>query len=191
MKLEKPLAIVITKLDLASKSSLRQTLSKILTAIKASDRTPSLLPPDPSKSVQESELRTITTLDDDKARKITDQLTEHSVEALTSIVPIVLTSAAKGTGIRTLHALLRNLPIPTRPTPYDFIGHALNPEQPSCLFHVEDIFALPASYEPLASTNAKQFDSGVVVAGHLRFGTLSVGKYYLNPHVFQLGIPQR
>lgn len=168
---------MITKLDLASKGSLRQTLSKILSAIKGSGRTPSLLPPDPSKSVLEADLKSIPIEDNTHVRKVTDSITEFHSRGLTSIVPIVLTSAAKGTGIRMLHSLLQNLPIPPRPTPYDFIRRALNPEQPSCLYHIEDIFALPASYEPLASTNVKAFDSGVVVAGHLRFGTLSVGTY--------------
>jgi hypothetical protein len=178
LKLEKPLAIVITKLDLASKASLRQALSKILSAIKASGRTPLLLPPDPSKFVLEAELKNISAVDNEQIRNITDKfIKEPNAGGLTSIVPIVLTSAAKGTGIRMLHSLLQNLPIPSRPTSNDYIGHALNPEQPACLFHIEDIFALPASYEPLASTKAKIFDSGVVVAGHLRFGSLSTGMY--------------
>ena len=171
------MAIVITKLDLASKTSLRQTLSKILSAVKASGRIPSLLPPDTSKFVLDSELRTIPAIDNENVRKTTDKLKEANSGGLTSIVPIILTSAAKGTGIRTMHALLQNLPIPPRPTSNDFIGLALNPEQPACLFHIEDVFGLPASYESVASTYGKQLDSGIVVAGHLRFGRLSVGKY--------------
>jgi hypothetical protein len=79
-----------------------------------------------------------------------------------------MTSAAKGTGIRSLHALLKQLPIPPVPTSQDFVGPALNPEQPACLFHIEDVFGLPASLEPLASSSGKQVDAGVVVAGYLR-----------------------
>jgi hypothetical protein len=79
-----------------------------------------------------------------------------------------MTSAAKGTGIRSLHELLKNLPIPPAPTSQDFIGLALNPEQPTCLFHIEDVFGLPASFEPLASSSDNKMDTGVVVAGHLR-----------------------
>lgn len=63
LKFEKPLVVVITKLDLASKASLRQTLSKVLTAVKATGRIPSIVPPDQSKVVQESELSSI--LDND------------------------------------------------------------------------------------------------------------------------------
>lgn len=173
LKLDKPLAIVITKLDLASKSSLRQTLSKILTAVKATGRTPSILPPDHTKFILDSDLTTIPNSDDETVRGIVQKMQDS--ESLTSIVPIIMTSSAKGTGIRLMHALLQNLPIPRAPTAHDFTGLALNPEQPACLFHIEDVFGVPASYEPLASNKSKQADSGSVVAGHLRFGRLSVG----------------
>ena len=169
---------MITKLDLASKTSLKQTLSKILSAIKASGRIPALLPPDPSKYVLDADLGTIPIIEDELVRKTTDSLKAASVGGLTSIVPIVLTSAAKGTGIRSMHALLQNLPIPSRPTSDEYIGPVLNPEQPACLFHIEDVFELPASYQTLAPNNGKR-DSGTVVAGHLRFGRLSVG---IHPH---------
>lgn len=59
LKLDRPLVVVITKLDLASKPSLRQTLSKILSIIKATGRIPSILPPDQTKSVDEADLNII------------------------------------------------------------------------------------------------------------------------------------
>jgi hypothetical protein len=173
LKLEKPLAIVITKLDLASKASLRQTLSKILTAVKATGRTPSLLPPDRSKVILESDLSNIAEADNDIVGDLVEKLRRS--EVLTAFVPIILTSAAKGNGIRLMHALLRNLPIAPTPTSHDFTGVALNPEQPACLFHIEDTFGVPASYESLASSKNKEADKGSVVAGHLRFGRLSIG----------------
>jgi hypothetical protein len=74
-----------------------------------------------------------------------------------------------------MHKLLQKLPLPPTPTSHDYIGPVLDPEQPSCLFHVEDVFGLPASYEPLASTGSKTTDMGIVIAGHLRFGRLAVG----------------
>jgi len=167
--LDKPLAIIITKLDLASKTSLRQNLSKILSAIKANGRTPVILTPDQSKVVLESELATITKEDNDTVQKTVNQIINS--ENITSIIPIILTSATRGSGIRLLHALLRNLPIPPAPTSHDLTGEALNPEQPACVFHIEDVFGLPASRQ-LASDSQ---GSGIVVAGYLRFGTLSVG----------------
>lgn len=171
LKLDKPLAIVLTKLDLASKPSLAQTLSKLLTAIKATGRTPSILPPDQTKNIIDSDLTSILPKDTDTVRKVINTM---AMSDLRSVVPIILTSAAKGTGIRQLHALLQALPIPTAPTPHDYIGMALNPEQPSCLFHIEDVFGVPASYDSLASKH-DVIDAGSVVAGHLRFGRLSIG----------------
>jgi hypothetical protein len=173
LKLESPLMIVITKLDLASKSSLRQTVAKILSSVKATGRTPFLLPPDQSKGIQESDLSTIPVNDNDIVHGLLTKI--HDAGGLISIVPIILTSAAKGMGIRLMHALLQNLPIAPAPTPYDFTGPALNPEQPACLFHIEDVFGMPASHEPIASLEGRQVDSGQVVAGYLRFGKLSVG----------------
>ena len=41
-----PMAVVVTKFDLASKASLQKTLSKILTAVKDSGRVPRILQPD-------------------------------------------------------------------------------------------------------------------------------------------------
>jgi GTPase len=173
LKLDKPLAIVITKLDLASKDSLRQTLSKILSAVKAQGRTPSILPPDHSKYVSETDLVTILEKDEATIQDLVDKMT--TAGGLSSVVPILMTSAAKGTGIRLMHALLRGLPTPSTPTSHDFIGPVLNPEQPTCLFHIEDVFGVPASYEPLASKGTASNDTGIVISGHLRFGRLSVG----------------
>jgi len=84
LKLAKPLCIVITKLDLASKSSLRQTLSKILSAVKASGRIPSIIPPEQNKAV--NDLTTMTAAEEDVIRGIVEQM--GTSDGLTSIVPI-------------------------------------------------------------------------------------------------------
>ncbi|KAG9238647.1 GTP-binding protein-like protein 2 [Amylocarpus encephaloides] len=173
LQLDKPLAIVITKLDLASKSSLRQTLSKILTAVKSVGRVPSMIPPDNSKVVSESDLAVIPEGARDTIQNVIDQMAVS--DGSTSIVPIIMTSSAKGSGIGAMHSLLQRLPIPPVPTSHDYVGPVLNPEQPSCLFHIEDVFGLPAAYEPLASNKSNSSDSGVVIAGHMRFGRLAVG----------------
>ncbi|QSZ32767.1 hypothetical protein DSL72_002346 [Monilinia vaccinii-corymbosi] len=169
LKLDKPLAIVITKLDVASKPSLAQTLSKLLSAIKATGRAPAILQPDLTKNIIDADLTSILPKDTDEVRKkVIDSI---AMSDLRSVVPIVLTSAVTGVGIRQLHALLQVLPIPTAPTAHDYIGMALNPEQPSCLFHIEDVFGVPASYNYLTSEKS----AGSVIAGHLRFGRLSIG----------------
>lgn len=169
LKLEQPLVIIITKLDLASMTRLKQLLSKILSAIKATGRTPSMIAPGADKQVLESELATISNADNASVQKTLSLLKE--ADTLNSVVPIILTSSASGKGIRQLHALLQSLPIPP-PTSQDYTGHVLNPEQPACVFHIEDVFDLAASHHPLGLDTQQP---GVVVSGHVRFGRLAIG----------------
>lgn len=170
LKLNVPMAVVITKLDLASKASLQRTMIKVLNAIKEAGRTPKILQPDQR---QHAELSRIPGEDDGKVQAVLDNMTES--ESLTQYVPIVLTSAVKGTGIGLVHALLESLPLPPAPTSRDFVGMALNPEQPKSLFHIDDTFNLPASYSNLPTTAGRMREQGLIVSGHLRFGCLSVG----------------
>ncbi|KND90311.1 GTP-binding protein 2 [Tolypocladium ophioglossoides CBS 100239] len=168
--LDVPMAIVITKLDLASKLSVQKTMVKVLTAIKDAGRIPKIPQPDQR---QHDELKHIPQEDHAKVQAVVDSITESG--SLTSYVPIVLTSAVKGTGIGLVHALLESLPLPAPPTSRDYVGMALNPEQPKCLFHIDDTFSLPSSYSALASGPGRPTNQGVVVSGHVRFGSLSVG----------------
>ena len=170
LKLDVPMAVVITKLDLASRTSLQKTMGKVLTAIKDAGRTPKILQPDQR---QHDELDHVPLEDHEKVQSVVDSMTAG--QSLTKYVPIVLTSVVKGTGIGLVHALLESLPLPPLPTQHDFIGMALNPEQPESLFHIDDTFSLPASYGALAGAPASLAEQGVVVSGHLRFGNLSVG----------------
>ncbi|KAF3803364.1 GTP-binding protein 2 [Colletotrichum gloeosporioides] len=169
LKLKTPLVIVITKLDLATKASLQRTLGQVLTHVKEAGRVPKILQPAAGGAQEWSR---IPSAELNKAQVLTNEM-EQSGDLLKHI-PIVLTSAVSGAGIGLAHALLENLPLPPVPTAYDFVGMALNPEQPSCLFHVDDTFSLPASYASLAE-NPNQNDTGTVVSGYLRFGKLSVG----------------
>jgi len=141
----------------------------VLSAVKSAGRVPVVLPPDQVKTV-ELDLGIIPESDATSVGKILDHI---QLDKLNHVVPIVMTSSAKGSGIRGLHALLFKLPIPPPPQSSDYIGAALNPEQPACLFHVEDTFDLPASYSISATDSSN--NAGTVIAGYLRFGTLSVG----------------
>ncbi|CAM1507360.1 Fc.00g070010.m01.CDS01 [Cosmosporella sp. VM-42] len=170
LKLDAPMAIVITKLDIASGTGLRRTLNKVLSAIKAVGRTPKILQPD---QMQHGELKEVPKGDNDKVQEILTGISERG--NLTEVIPIVLTSSVKGTGIGLMHALLENLPLPTAPTARDFVGMALNPEQPKCLFHIDDTFNLRGSFGASAGNPARSSEQGIVVSGHLRFGRLSVG----------------
>jgi len=170
LRLRLPLAIVITKLDLATKPSVALTLSKILSRVKSANRAPMILKNSPAGH---DDLTRVSEHDHAAVKRVTDALATK--DDLLSVVPIALTSAVDGRGVGLLHALLQSLPLPPGPTSRDYIGAALNPEQPTCLFHIEDKFSLPASYALATKHVEQQTDTGTVVAGHLRFGSLSIG----------------
>jgi GTPase len=170
LRLEVPMAVVITKLDLASKSRLQKTMSKVLSAVKEAGRVPKIIQPDQR---QHDGLLQIPAADLEKVASVINDL--DNSENATNIVPIVLTSTVRGTGIGSLHALLEALPLPPLPTSRDFVGMALNPEQPRCLFHIDDTFSLPKSFPALSRKASANADQGVIVSGYLRFGSISVG----------------
>ncbi|KAF5603353.1 GTP-binding protein 2 [Fusarium subglutinans] len=170
LKLDIPLAVVITKMDLASRTSAHKTTNKILSAVKEAGRIPKILRPD------QKVWSDLDRVPDDDSAKVQDLLKGISESGnLTEIVPIAFTSAVRGSGIGLLHALLENLPLPPTPTARDYVGMALNPEQPKCLFHIDDTFSLPTSYSNMTGALGKQADPGIVVSGYLRFGRLAVG----------------
>lgn len=168
LKLRMPLVIVITKLDVATTINFRSTLTKVLTAVKNAGRIPKLL----IKQRIQSDPTRVTAVDEDDIQPLIADMNRSG--NLLDFVPIVSTSAVKGEGIGLLHALLQNLPIPPTPTARDYIGLALNPEQPEAVFHVEDKFSLSALYSN-ALGDEDDAEQGTVVAGHLRFGHLAVG----------------
>ncbi|RGP61910.1 hypothetical protein FLONG3_10378 [Fusarium longipes] len=170
LKLDIPLAVVVTKMDLASKMSAHKITNKILSAVKEAGRVPKVLRPD-QKTWED-----MGRVPDDDFAKAKDLLKGISESGnLTEIVPIAFSSAVKGNGIGLLHALLATLPLPPTPTAHDYVGMVLNPEQPKCLFHIDDTFSLPASYSNFTSASGEMADPSIVVSGHLRFGQLSVG----------------
>ncbi|EGO53760.1 hypothetical protein NEUTE1DRAFT_115535 [Neurospora tetrasperma FGSC 2508] len=170
LRLKLPLAIIITKLDLASKPSIVSTLNKVLTGIKRAGRTPVILKAD---ATNPSDLTHVSPTEEAAVAKIADQLASNG--DFLSVVPIVLTSAVDGRGLGMLHALLQGLPLPPTPTAHDFTGPALNPEQPASLFHIEDQYNLAASSSLATGDSDEETDLGTVVAGYLRFGSLSIG----------------
>lgn len=170
LRLDLPLVVVITKLDLANKTSLSTTLSKILSSLKRVGRVPKIVK---GGSAGDSDPTRVAELDKAAVKDALDSMKAR--EDPSSVVPILLTSAVDGRGVGALHALLQGLPQPQTPTSFDYIGAALNPEQPACLFHIEDKFSLPASYALATSDANQQTDLGTVVAGYLRFGSLSIG----------------
>lgn len=169
LKLDLRLIIVITKLDLASKAGLRQTLAKALSMLKSAGRTPMILA-NPSNAGEELSSipasvyaacgETVSTLSDPQ------------------VVPIILTSAVKGTNVTTLHALLSQLPVSA--TVSSRPGH----DGPSTLFHVEDTYTAK-------SRNEQQRDLPVL-SGNVARGSLTVGDHlWLGPFTLDILTDQR
>ncbi|TFB06342.1 GTP-binding protein 2 [Trichoderma ghanense] len=169
LKLDVPLAIVITKLDLASKASLQKTMTKILAAIRDAKRIPKLLQPDQQPQDQLAE---IPQADWDKVQNLVENIAEQGGPL--KHVPIVFTSVLKGVGVGLVHALLASLPLPEMATTTPQTSSAeikAQPEQPKDLFYIDDTFSLPRSFDDSLS-NA----DGVIISGHVRLGGFSVGQ---------------
>ncbi|KAH9888236.1 GTP-binding protein [Xylariomycetidae sp. FL2044] len=170
LKLELPLAILITKTELAQRTLLKDRLNTVLTKIKATGRVPKLLT---SSGIDNDHMAEVPESDQQKIQsEIVDMITESGNPL--SIIPIILTSAVTGMGIGLVHALLCNLPAPPTPTARDFVPLALNPEQPAALFHIDEVFELSLSRAQAVSLTGSS-ESAPVVTGYLRFGRLSIG----------------
>ncbi|WPG97395.1 gtp-binding protein 2 [Acrodontium crateriforme] len=150
LRLGLPLAIVITKLDLASRTGLKVTLSKVLDALKAAGRKPAIIP-NAAGPVTEDDLKTISGSLIENAYKTSLPLLNDAV----GTVPIVLTSAVQGTGITNLLALLHELPLPECSSKTE--------EPNNVIFHIEDIYNKPTE------------GAETVVSGRLRGGQVTVG----------------
>lgn len=165
LKLNLPLVLVVTKLDLASRIGLKHTLAKLLSALKSGGRRPLLLS-SVTDHIDEIDLQHIT------PRDVTD-IPKHIAtisEDIAHVVPIVLTSSVTGYGIGRLHALLRVLPIPILPVSVSTPGS----DKPSHLFHVDEVLIMPPSkvYGNKREASARH---GVVLCGYVSLGSVSIG----------------
>ncbi|MCJ1483624.1 hypothetical protein MMC06_003792 [Schaereria dolodes] len=181
LKLDLPMMVVITKLDLASKVGLRDTLSKVLSLIKNAGRRPALLSIGPL-SDQHQLLQTVSIIDQCEVQTIFAPKRHNTAS---NLVPIVLTSTVTGTGISKVHALLRCLPIFRSVLPSGMLEG--NPEHivptPSILFHVDEVFTAPKfKGVPVVDCKETRLQATPILSGHLRYGVLSVGdKIHLGP----------
>lgn len=133
---------------------MRQTLSPLLSALKEAGRKPCIIS-DQSTTTLDIDIQHISTDDLVEAENTTKQLAMSPL----AVVPIVLTSAVKGTGITKLHAFLRNLPVPVK-TP-------LPDKSPSHLFYIEDVYSVRTNASP---------DRSAIIGGYLRHGRLTIGE---------------
>ncbi|KAJ5383866.1 hypothetical protein N7517_001777 [Penicillium concentricum] len=174
LKLEVPVLVVITKLDLASRSGLRDNLGRVLSALKTAGRQPAMLPASPAGD-KPLDLQQVSTLDSTQVQKVltaADGKWAHTV-------PILLTSAVDGSGIGKLHTFLRSLPIPTRPsrrTIHIPKGLPMPSHSSTNIFDVDEVFAIPPSkVYSLDSEKGGQENRGVVLCGLVRRGNVSIG----------------
>ncbi|KAK4984787.1 hypothetical protein LTR66_008375 [Elasticomyces elasticus] len=153
LRLGLPLIVVITKLDLASKSGLRTVLAKLLSTLKAAGKVPKIVP-NISSTAPEANLKSLPKRAMSEAANLATILSENP----RSTVPIVMSSAVHGTGIDTLHTLLCQLPLISPGNIFTTVG------LPPAVFRIEDIYGRSANTE------------STVVSGHLSTGTVSVGE---------------
>lgn len=171
LKLNLPIVVVITKLDLvSSKKILEETLRKILSIVKSSGRQPRLLVP-PSDCNQDPQFRTFAK---ENEYKVLQKMAPVPEEEIGTVVPIVLTSAVRGDGIGMLHALLRHLPIPCTVEARSSPNTQSDPLSPAVLFHIDEFYTLSDS-QPQSGSNGSKGTRGFVLSGHVRYGTLMVG----------------
>ncbi|KKZ68089.1 hypothetical protein EMCG_06301 [[Emmonsia] crescens] len=174
MKLELPVIVVVTKLDMATRSGIRQTLVQILSTIKLTGRKPIMLPAPTETAEQEVNLQRISLSDQHDADKaIAAEGTDW-----TSKVPIVITSSVTGAGIGKLHALLRSLPIPAKSStrPISISGRKTARHEAVKLFDITEVFEVPAfKVYSVAGDNKCQHDRAIILCGRVRRGNVSIG----------------
>ncbi|KAG8532804.1 uncharacterized protein KY384_002682 [Bacidia gigantensis] len=173
LKLDLPLVVVITKLDLASKIGLRQTVAKVLSTIKASGRKPTVIPVTSSYSgIVES--RSILRADHEAVQSVMGSILP---DQSSSLVPIVLTSAVTGIGIGQVHSLLRQLPVfnPESPDPLSSASEEQHDGKGSTtVFHVDEIFAVHETFQDYAAISSSSRPC-FILSGYLRHGVLQTG----------------
>lgn len=165
LKLGLPLVVAITKYDLASRTGLRLTLTKVLSTLKLAGRRPIMFPLDTPDQMHNPPFQTLSRTDTEFVRKA---LASVSADESRSLVPIVLTSAVTGAGISKIHCLLRHLPV----LPSASETTAQEAEDSSALFHIDEVFSM-------AKRDLSKPTTDFIVSGYLRHGMLAVGDHVL------------
>ncbi|EEH47684.2 uncharacterized protein PADG_03768 [Paracoccidioides brasiliensis Pb18] len=174
MKLELPVIVVVTKLDMATRSGIRQTLVQILSTIKLTGRTPVMLPAPTDTTEQDVNLQQISASDQLDA----DNAIASVGTNWTNKVPIVITSSVTGAGIGKLHAMLRTLPIPAKSSrrPISMTSGTNVPHEAAKLFDITEVFEMPAlKVYSVAGDNKRQHDRAIILCGRVRCGYISIG----------------
>ena len=182
LRLRLNFVVVITKMDLATKTRLRTVLAKILTCLKNAGKKPLILSTAsavvPSFALDSAEALPDLQRATPEERAEIDRLanTLHN-DVDSQSVPIVMTSTVSGAGVGKLHRLLSQLPLESVPLPSSDIS-----ETHATTFHVDEVFSIP----PVRIYAEFDLDStstlGVVLCGRISHGTIQIGdKMFLGP----------
>ncbi|KAI5290802.1 hypothetical protein KEM54_000399 [Ascosphaera aggregata] len=172
-KLNIPVMVVVTKLDIATKHGVRQTLSCLLSVIKKSEHKPLMLPPE--GTIEDISLRTLQSEDKTSISSTVDALQKDPF----TNVPLLLTSSVTGIGIRKVLSFLRLLPAQINRPIHSSAKPIVTPRKgPSDVFDVLDVFEVP-TFKVFSSTDDDENSEGsVVVCGRVRRGLLSLGQTF-------------
>lgn len=172
MKLEVPILLAISKLDLASRSGLKLTLTKVLSAIKLAGKRPWILSVTAEPPEQSVNRQTLATADCEEVRKAISVIDMD----WSYTIPIIFTSAVNGSGIGKLHAFLRYLPLPkSSPTRSPASHSTLYPRRTNPdVFDIDEVFTMPPC-KVYTSTDSRRDHTGVVLCGLVRHGSISIG----------------
>lgn len=173
LKLNRPLIVVITKMDLATKTGLRQVLAHVLSLTKAAGKSPVLINAALSQSSREESdfAHKINELVQDGQQLVDDKIRTAAAHG-PEMVPIVMVSSLTGSGIGNLHCLLRSLP--ERPRS-ESAAITTKTAENQVIFRTDEVFAIPPSKVYSTSAERAVTDSGVVLCGILEAGTISLG----------------
>lgn len=175
VKLELPLVVVITKLDAATRSNLKETLARILTTIKLTGRGPPLML-QATTDVDEHhlDLQRIPAEDKWDANSTCSSIGSSGMDG----VPIVMTSAVTGAGLGKLHALLQSLPLPKTESATSTVSNGDIAKLPESrkVFDINEVFEMPLfKVYSLSNENKRKDDRGIILCGCVRSGSISVG----------------
>ena len=170
-----PLIIVVTKLDLASSSGLRETLKKVLTIVKVAGRQPVVM----SSSTGGGDAHNLQVISTEDQLEVKDVITKVQRFGPASLVPIILTSAVTGAGVCKLHALLHQLPVQSvRDETKPHTAGTQITSTPETVFHVDEVFT-SSRPNSVALLDGSRIVDGHILSGHLVSGTLHVGETML------------
>lgn len=176
LRLQIPLVIAITKMDLANKAGLRIILARILSALKAAGRKPVMLSntvgPIPAFEGGDA-LRDLQSIKEADVAEIDSLVKSMPSADVQRCVPIVMTSAITGSGISKIHALFRCLKSTGALQPHEVSSTQRSHE--SALFHVDEVFSIPPSRVYSADQDDTLHRQGIVLCGNVAAGSVSVG----------------